>query len=91
MDIQNEAGQKRNVEGQFSQKFYMGRKELSGFLRKLADELEAGDEIKISTSEWQLPFRFREDIEVEIEKDGDELEIEIEFKQKRGPEGLSVG
>ncbi|MFP4046076.1 MAG: amphi-Trp domain-containing protein [Candidatus Aenigmatarchaeota archaeon] len=82
---------KKTVEGDFNREFYMNRSDLSDFLRKLADEVEQGNELKISTDEWELPFTFREQVEVEIDKDRDELEIEIEFEKQKGGRGLSVG
>ncbi len=92
MDIPEEEEQeKKTVEGYFSQEFYMGRTELASFLRKLADEVEKGGEIMISTEEWKLPFTPRDQAEVEVELEDSELEIEIEFEKAEGKgEKLSV-
>lgn len=82
---------KKTIQGYFSQEFYLGRKQLAEFLRKLADEVETQDEIKISTEDWVLPFTARDQAEVEIELDDDELEIEIEFEKAKTGTGLNVG
>ena len=53
------------------------------YVSELADQLEAGDELTISSDEWEIPFQFREPIEVEVEFIGDgsrELEVELEFE-----------
>ncbi len=86
---ENKTPGKKQIAGSFSQEFYMGRRELAAFLRKLADEIEGSNELTISTDEWELPFTFSDQIEVEIELDQDELEIELEFDKCKGS-GLSV-
>ena len=91
MEIDNGDVEKKTVEGNFSQEFKMDGIQLAQFLRKLADEVEAGDELRISTSQWELPFRYDSRIEVEVEKEDDELEIEIEFKEKKESDNLTVG
>ncbi len=82
---------RKTVEGNFSKEFYMDRKELSEFLRKLADEIEAGNELELKTDEWVLPFKFMDKVEVEIDKDRDELEIELEFDKLEDSGSLSIG
>ncbi len=74
--------------GEYEKEFYLSKKELADFLRGIADQLEKGEKITISTNEWEIPFEYREPIEVEIEYESEEgeeneLEIEIEFKSKR--------
>ncbi len=81
---------KKVIQGEFSQEFYMNKGQVANFLRKLADEIEQGNQLKISTNEWELPFQFRDEIEVEIDVDHDELEIELEFEKYRGEDSLSV-
>ncbi len=91
MDVdKEESTEKKLIEGDYTQEFYMDRKELSNFLKNLAEEVENGNEISISTEEWELPFKFNDRIEVEIEKEYDELEIEIEFEKYEESEKLSV-
>lgn len=82
---------KKTIQGYFSQEFYLGRQQLVEFLRKLADEVEKQEGIRISTDEWELPFNARDQAEVEIELEDDELEIEIEFQKAKGGKDLSVG
>ncbi|WGI18023.1 amphi-Trp domain-containing protein [Methanonatronarchaeum sp. AMET-Sl] len=76
-----DGGNKRVIEGRFEEEVHMTRKETAEFLRNLADEIEESNEIKITTNEWELPFKIRNDVEVEIELEGDELEIELEFER----------
>jgi amphi-Trp domain-containing protein len=72
------------VEGEFSQEFYMDRNELAVFLRNLADQVEGEDDIKITSEDWILPFKPAGHAKVDIDVDEDELEIEIEFKKNTG-------
>lgn len=90
MEIEEGEENKKTITGDFSQEFRMGRTEVSTFLRKLADEIEQGNEININTEEWELPFQFQDNIEVEIEVEKDELEIEIEFEKKVDQGNLDV-
>ncbi len=87
----DKSGGRKTVEGNFSKEFYMGREELSDFLRKLADEIESGNELELKSDEWILPFKFRDKIEVEIDKDHDELEIELEFEKMEDKGSLTIG
>ncbi len=91
MEISTKDEGRKTIDGNFSKEFLMDRKELSEFLRKLADEIETGNELELKTDEWVLPFHFRDNIEVEIEKDRDELEIELEFDRLEEKESLSIG
>lgn len=91
MDIVMGEEGKKQVTGQFSKEFHMGRTQLAGFLRKLADEIEESNNLKISADEWEIPFEFRDEVEVEIEKKKDKLEIELEFKKYRSPPRIEVG
>lgn len=90
ISAEKEQEEKKVISGDFSQEFYMDRDQVADFLRKVANEVEAGNELKISTNDWELPFKFRDKIEVEIDVDYDELEIELEFEKYEGGEGLSV-
>ena len=76
---------KRIIEtGDFEFETYVSKAELIDFLRGLAEQIEKGNEITISSDEWEIKFNFTEPIEVEVEFDSDarKLEIEIEFKQR---------
>jgi hypothetical protein len=51
------------------------------------------DKITVKTSEWEIPFKFREPIELDIDFEGygeRELEIELEFKGKREDEAPEI-
>lgn len=88
---EQEEQKKKTIEGYFSQEFYMNRDELVTFLRRLADEIEKGEEITITTEEWELPFTPQDQAEVEVELEESELEIEIEFEKAEGKDkSLSV-
>ncbi|MFP4116819.1 MAG: amphi-Trp domain-containing protein [Candidatus Aenigmatarchaeota archaeon] len=87
----NKSEGRKNIEGNFNKEFYMGREELSDFLKNLADEIEQGNELEIKTDEWVLPFKFRDNVEVEIDKDYEELEIELEFEEFEKKENVTVG
>jgi amphi-Trp domain-containing protein len=76
--------EKKIVEGEFSQEFYMDRNELAVFLRNLADQIEREDDIRITSEEWILPFKPASHAKVDIDVDEEELEIEIEFKKSTG-------
>ncbi len=76
---------KRIVEsGEFEFETYLSKDELVRFLRSLADQIEKGNEIEISSEDWVIRFTFTEPIEVEVEFDADakKLEFEIEFRQR---------
>jgi len=76
---------KRMIEfGEFEFETYLTKEELVKFLRNLADQIENGNEIEISSEDWIIRFRFTEPIEVEVEFDADakKLEFEIEFRQR---------
>ncbi|PTD94144.1 amphi-Trp domain-containing protein [archaeon SCG-AAA382B04] len=71
---------KKRVTGSFQQEIYMEREDLANFLEELAKELKQGNEIKIITDEWELPFAIRDQAEVEIELEHGELEIKLELE-----------
>jgi amphi-Trp domain-containing protein len=76
--------EKKTVQGHFSQEFYMSHQELAKFLRNLADQVEAGGDLNITTEEWILPFNPASHAKVDVDLEEDELEIEIEFKRSTG-------
>ncbi len=71
--------------GEFEFETYVSREELVEFLRMLADQVEKGNEITISSTDWEIKFTYSEPIEVEVEYDSmaKKLEIEIEFRQRQ--------
>lgn len=77
--------EKKIVEGEFSQEFYMDKEELANFLRNLADQVENQQELRITSNDWVLPFKPLSNAKIDIDLDGSELEIEIEFKKKTDP------
>jgi amphi-Trp domain-containing protein len=81
------------TKGDFEWETHLNKDQLADFLISLGEQLKKGNEIKVSTKEWEIPFKFREPIELEIEFEGHgekELEIEIEFKGRRGDDSLTV-
>jgi amphi-Trp domain-containing protein len=71
------------TEGYFEREVLLSADETAAVLRDLADQLEAGNELTVSSDEWEIPFPYREPVEVEVEFIGDgtrELEIELEFE-----------
>jgi len=71
------------TEGYFEREVRLSSAQTAALLRELADQVEAGDELTVSSEDWEIPFRFADPIEVEVEFIGDgtrELEIELEFE-----------
>jgi amphi-Trp domain-containing protein len=71
------------TDGYFEREVLLSADQTAAVLRDLADQLEAGGELTVSSDEWEIPFQFREPIEVEVEFIGDgsrELELELEFE-----------
>jgi len=81
------------TDGYFEREVYLSRESTASFLRELADQIEAGTELTVSSDDWQIPFEYREPVEIEVEFTSQrekELEIEVEFTESRGRDGLSV-
>jgi len=79
--------EKRVIGGQsFEFETYMPKAELARFLRGLAEQIEKGDELSLSSDDWKMNFKFNEPVELEVEFDAQDkkLEIEIEFRQTAG-------
>ncbi len=79
------SGNKRIIEtGKFEFETYLSRSELIEFLRELANQLEKGNEVTVSTDEWEVMLEFTEPVEVEVDYNGyaKKLEFEIEFRQR---------
>lgn len=89
----HETEQTTVTDGFFEREVRLSREATAAFLHDLADQIESDTRLTISTSEWEIPFEFREPIEVEVEFTGGreaELEIEVEFEEPRGDDGLDV-
>jgi amphi-Trp domain-containing protein len=66
----------------FEREYRVDATEAGEFLIAVGEQLRDGDELTISTDEWELPFAFGEPVELEVEFEGTgepELEIEIEI------------
>jgi len=66
----------------FEQGYRLDASEAGEFLIALGEQLRDGDDLKIETDEWELPFAFGEPVELEIDYEGvgePELEIELEL------------
>ena len=66
----------------FEQEFRLDAQEAGEFLVALGEQLRDGDELTLSTDEWELPFAFGEPVELEIDFEGvgaPDLELEIEL------------
>lgn len=64
----------------FEQEYRVDASEAGEFLIALGEQLRDGDDVRIETDEWELPFAFGEPVELEIDYEGvgePELEIEV--------------
>ncbi len=85
VQLPSESKDKKLVEtGKLEFETYLSRSELTEFLRELANQLEKGNEITVSTDEWEVKLEFTEPVEVEVSYNGHtkKLEFEIEFRQR---------
>lgn len=81
------------TDGYFEREVRLSTSTTATFLRDLADQIEDGNDLTVSSDDWKIPFSFREPIEVEVEFIGDgkrELEIELEFEWESNDESLEV-
>lgn len=81
------------TDGFFEREVQLSSDQTATFLRDLADQIEQGSKLTISTTDWEVPFEFTEPIEVEVEFTGgrqDELEIEVEFTEPHRSSKLNV-
>ena len=77
----------------YEEAFRLDAEEAGKFLVELGTQLQEGDELTISTDEWELPFAFGEPVELEIDYEGvgePELEIEIELPGRTDEDAPSV-
>lgn len=66
----------------YEETFRLGAAEAGRFLVEVGEQLQEGDELTLTTEEWELPFAFGEPVELEVDFDGfedTELEIEVEL------------
>ncbi|GAB7010274.1 amphi-Trp domain-containing protein [Halorubrum trueperi] len=64
----------------FEREYRLDASEAGEFLLVLGEQLRDGDDLRIETDEWELPFAFGEPVELEIDFEGvgePELEIEV--------------
>ena len=64
----------------FEQEYRLDASEAGEFLIALGEQLRDGDDLRLATDEWELPFAFGEPVELDIDFEGvgeSELEIEV--------------
>jgi amphi-Trp domain-containing protein len=77
----------------FEEEYRLDAEEAGEFLIELGEGLRGGDEVRLATDEWELPFAFGEPVELEIDFDGvgePELEIELELPGRTDEKAPSV-
>jgi amphi-Trp domain-containing protein len=71
----------------FEQTYRLEAAEAGDFLVAVGEQLRSGDELTISTAEWELPFAFGEPVTLEVDYDGvDEPELEVELELPGRPD-----
>jgi amphi-Trp domain-containing protein len=81
------------TDGYFEREVRLSADATASLLRDLADQIEEGSDLTVSSDEWEIPFQFGEPIEVEVEFIGEgerELEIELEFEWADTGDSLSI-
>lgn len=73
----------------------MSRKEVSKYLRKIADEIEKGS-VKLDSGSQSIELKPSENLEFEVEveeegKNETSLELEIEWDEDEERSGLEIG
>jgi amphi-Trp domain-containing protein len=66
----------------FEREYRLDASEAGAFLVEFGEKLQDGDELRLATDEWELPFAFGEPVELEIDFEGTgepSLEIEVEL------------
>ncbi|MGQ3328922.1 MULTISPECIES: amphi-Trp domain-containing protein [Halorubrum] len=83
MDSSTADGERTVIAGRnFEQEYRLDASEAGEFLVALGEQLRDGDDLRIETDEWELPFAFGEPVEFEIDFEGvgePGLEIELEL------------
>lgn len=78
---------------EFEQEYRLDASEAGAFLTDLGEQLQDGDEVTLSTDEWELPFAFGEPVEMEIDFDGvgdPELEVELALPGRTDEEAPDI-
>jgi amphi-Trp domain-containing protein len=78
---------------EYEETFRLDADEAGRFLVDLGEQLQAGDELTLTTDEWELPFAFGEPVGLEVDFDGvddPELEIELELPGRTDERAPSV-
>jgi amphi-Trp domain-containing protein len=66
----------------FEEEYRLDASEAGAFLIDLGEQLRDGDDLRLVTDEWELPFAFGEPVELEIDFEGTgepALEVELEL------------
>jgi len=66
---------------EFEQKFTLTNTSAAAFLREIAQEIEAGGDVKVVYGDMTFSINHVPPIKIEVELDEDELEIEIKLKK----------
>jgi amphi-Trp domain-containing protein len=77
----------------YEEAFRLDAAEAGRFLVEVGEQLQKGDELTLTTDEWELPFAFGEPVELEVDFDGvedPELEIEVELPGRTDERAPSV-
>ena len=65
----------------YEETFRLDAAEAGAFLVAVGEQLQEGDELTLTTEEWELPFAFGEPVELEVEFEGvDDPELEVELE-----------
>jgi amphi-Trp domain-containing protein len=78
---------------EYEETFRLDAAEAGEFLVEVGEQLQAGDELTLTTDEWELPFAFGEPVELEVEFEGvddPELELELELPGRTDERAPSV-
>ncbi|MBX0296451.1 amphi-Trp domain-containing protein [Haloarcula nitratireducens] len=78
---------------EFEQEYRLDASEAGEFLIALGEQLRDGDELTVTTDEWELPFAFGEPVELELDFEGvgdPELEIELALPGRTDEEAPDV-
>jgi len=77
----------------YEETFRLDAAEAGRFLVEVGEQLQEGDELTLTTDEWELPFAFGEPVELEVDFDGvddPELELEVELPGRTDERAPSV-
>ncbi|MFB6103120.1 MAG: amphi-Trp domain-containing protein, partial [Haloplanus sp.] len=77
------------IDDSVQEEYHVSAADAGAFLIDLEECLQAGDDVTLSSTDWELPFAYRDPVELEIEYVGGpdaELEIEIELSGGDGGE-----